>query len=116
MFDGGAQMVEPLGNCVMGRFIYVCQAGEIAQYQCLDTENTNYQCIRNDDGIPVCGDTTCSPSCAELRVGQTDGCGNVCGVGLGNDGLPCSDRFFGVCHPDGPGVTCEEGSYVFADG
>ena len=116
MFNGGAEMVDPLGNCVMERFIYVCQAGEIAQYQCLDDDNSNYQCMSNGDGIPVCGDTTCSPSCAELRVGQTDGCGHVCGVGVANDGLPCSDRFFGVCHPDGPWVTCEDGNYVFTDG
>ena len=108
--------LAPGGACVNTRFIQVCQAGEREQYQCLDTENSDYICLMTSDGFPVCGDSNCSPSCAYLRVGQTDGCGTVCGVDTQTDlGAPCSDTFYGTCHPDGPSVTCEAGSLVIGE-
>ena len=50
----------------------------------------------------------------ELKLGETDGCGQICGTSYNGDSLPCGDGAALSCDPNLPAISCVEGSWSFA--
>ena len=112
---------ETIGNkglCTQNRQAYACFQGTRNSLQCyVDSEHTtyNYQCGYSTDGFAVCVDSReqCSPNCSELKLGQTDGCGQICGQDTAENSLPCSEAAPLTCDLDLPAISCVDGSWVF---
>jgi hypothetical protein len=110
--------VDNKGYCINGRFIAACYQGEVNQMQCYAANglsNTDYICGTSTDGFALCVDTReeCSPNCSELKLGETDGCGQVCGNYSDGSPLPCGDGAPLTCDPNLPAISCQDGSWNF---
>jgi hypothetical protein len=106
------------GLCTQNRQAYACFQGARETMQCFITsEHTvdDYQCGYSSDGFAVCVDSReqCSPNCSELKLGQTDGCDQICGQDTTGNSLPCSDAAPLSCDLDLPAISCVNGSWSF---
>ena len=111
--------VTTKGYCINGRNIAACYQGDVNQWQCYPPDGLDsgdYVCDYSTDGFALCVDTReqCSPNCSQLKLGETDGCGQVCGTYFNGDSLPCGDGAALSCDPNLPAISCLEGSWSFA--
>jgi len=107
--------VTTKGVCINGRQLFVCSQGTVDQLQCLDDNNDDYDCGQTTDGYAICVDSRaeCSPNCSELKLGASDGCGNICGQDFDGDNLPCGDGAPLSCDPSLPAISCANGFWQF---
>lgn len=113
-----SETIGDKGLCTQNRQAYACFQGTRGSIQCsIDSEHTNdnYQCGYSSDGFAVCVDSReqCSPNCSQLKLGQTDGCGQICGQDTAGNSLPCSDAAPLTCDLDLPAISCVNGNWVF---
>lgn len=104
--------------CINGRQIFACYEGTEIQRQCMQPDGLgsgDYLCGYSTDGFALCVDTReqCSPTCSQLKLGETDGCGQVCGTYHNGDSLPCGDGAALSCDPDLPAISCLDGFWNF---
>ena len=106
------------GYCINGRFVAACYQGVVDQSQCYPPdglESLEYICDTTTDGFAVCVDTreACSPNCDQLKLGEYDGCNQLCGAYYNGDPLPCGDGAALSCDPELPQIECVEGFWSF---
>lgn len=114
----GADLVGPQGLCIMGRQLHTCFYGVAEQRQCAPAEGlstADYICDTTTDGFAVCVDTRdeCDPNCNELRLGETDGCNQICGKYHDDTPLPCGDVESLSCGWGLPNASCVDGFWQF---
>ncbi|MBT6489813.1 MAG: hypothetical protein HOK97_08625 [Deltaproteobacteria bacterium] len=106
------------GLCTQGRQLYGCFQGTRNTIQCYAPEglgSDEYQCGYTADGFATCLDlrAACSPNCTDLKLGETDGCGQICGVHADGHKLPCSEAAPLSCDPELPEISCVAGEWEF---